>query len=142
MELNTTIFSGSGSADSVVDQATAVVPEYFSYVMLFFVLLSIPAVIVPSVSAIVIIVKNKKLQTNNTTFLVNLLFTDVGFAVVLWCTNGLLTLLYLLGVNVDADCTIIKIAVMTLFIASKLMFIPMCVDRFIHIAFHFPTSGL
>ena len=71
MALNTTSFSGSGSADSVVDQATAVVPEYFSYVMLFFVLLSIPAVIVPSVSAIVIIVKNKKLQTNNTDWLID-----------------------------------------------------------------------
>ena len=128
MALNTTIFSGSGSTDSVVDKTTMVVPEYFSYVMLFLVLLSIPAVIVPSVSAIVIIVKNKKLQTNNTTFLVNLLFADVCFAVVLCCTNGLLTLLYLLGVSVAADCTIIKIPVMTLFIASKLMFIPMCVD--------------
>ena len=137
MALNMTIFSGSGSADSVVDQATAVVPEYFSYVLLFLVLLSIPAVIVPSLSAIVIIVKNKKLQNNNTTFLVNLLFADVGVAVVIWCTNGLLALLYLLGVNVDANCTIIKIPAMTLFIASKLMFIPMCVDRFIHIAFPF-----
>ena len=65
MALNMTIFSGSGSADSIVDQATAVVPEHFSYVLLFLVLLSIPAVIVPSVSAIVIIVKNKKLQNNN-----------------------------------------------------------------------------
>ena len=137
MALNMTIFSSSGSPGSIVDQTTIAVPEYFSYIMFFIALLSIPAVIVPSVSAIVIIVKNKKLQTNNTTFLVNLLFADVGFAIVIWCTNGLLTLLYLLGVNVDADCTIIKIAVMTLFIASKLMFIPMCVDQLIHIAFPF-----
>ena len=137
MALNMTIFSGSGSADSVVNQTTAVVPEYFSYVMVFVVLLSIPAVIVPSVSAIVIIVRNKKLQTNNTTFLVNLLFADIGLAVALWCTDGLLTLLYLLGVNIDADCRIIPIPIVTLFMASKVMFIPMCVDRFIHIAFPF-----
>ena len=76
-------------------------------------------------------------KTTYTTFLVNLLFADVGVAVVLLCTNGLLTLLYLLGVNVDANCTKIKIPAMTLFIASKLMFIPMCVDQFVHIAFPF-----
>ena len=132
-----TIFSSSGSPDSVVDQTTIAVPEYFSYIMFFIALLSIPAVIVPSVSAIVIIVKNKKLQTNNTTFLDNLLFADVGFAIVIWCTNGLLMLLYLLDVDVVADCRIIMIPLLTSFVASKLMFIPMCVERFIHIAYPF-----
>ena len=134
MALNTTIFSGLGSGDNEVDQE---VPEYLSYIMLFIVSMSIPLVIVPAVSAIVIIMKNKKLLTNNNIFLINLLLTDVGFSVVLWCTNGLLTVLYLCGVSVDADCNLVLIPVMILVIANKLMFIPMCVDRFIHIAFPF-----
>ena len=132
-----TIFSGSGSADSVVKQTATVVPEYVSYTMLFVVSMSIPVVIVPSLMAIAIIVKNKRLQTNNNVFLINLLFTDVGMAVALCCYNGLLTVLYLLSVNVDVDCRIIAIPAMALLIANKLMFVPMCVDRFIHIAFPF-----
>ena len=55
----------------------------------------------------------------------------------LLCANGLLTVLYLLGVNVDVDCRIDVIPTMIFVIANKLMFIPMCVDRFIHIAFPF-----
>ena len=99
--------------------------------------MSIPVVIVPALWAIVIIVKDKKLQTNNNIFLINLFIADVGVAVVLLCTNGLLTILYLLGVNVDVDCRIVAIPTMIFVIASKLMFIPTCVDRFIHIAFPF-----
>ena len=137
MASNTTIFSGSGSADNVVDQTTTVLPEYLSYLMLFVVLMSIPVVIIPALSAIVIIVKNKKLQTNNNIFLINLLLTDVGIAVVIWCTKGLLILLYLLGVNGDIDCRIILIPTILFVIANKVMFLPMCVDRFIHIAFPF-----
>ena len=106
--------------------------------MLFVVSMSIPVVIVPAVLAIIIILKNKKLQTNNNIFLINLLLTDIGFAVVLWCKNGLLTVLYLLGVNVDVDYGItMLILYVTLLIVNKLMFIPTCVERFIHIAFPF-----
>ena len=137
MALNTTIFSGSGSADNVVNQTAATVPEYLSYTMLCIMLMSIPVVIVPALWAIVIIVKNKKLQTNNNIFLINLLIADVHLAVVLLCANGLLTVLYLLGVNMDVDCRITMIPVVIFVIANKLMFIPMCVDRFIHIAYPF-----
>ena len=48
MALNTTIFSGSGSADDVANQTAATVPEYFSYVLLFIALMGIPMVIVPA----------------------------------------------------------------------------------------------
>ena len=137
MALNTTIFSGSGSVDDVVNQTATTVPEYLSYTMLYIVLMSIPVVIVPALWAIVIIVKNKKLQTNNNIFLINLLIADVGFAVVLLCANGLLTVLYLLGVNVDVDCRIEMTPTTIFLIANKLMFIPICADRFIHIAFPF-----
>ena len=39
--------------------------------------------------------------------------------------------------NVDVDCTIETTPIMISLIANKLMFIPTCVDRFIHIAFPF-----
>ena len=137
MAMNTTIFSGSGSADNVANQIAVTVPEYLSYTLVCIVLMSIPVVIVPALWAIVIIVKNKKLQTNNNIFLINLLLADVGLAVSLLCVDGLLTVLYLLGVNVDVDCRIIVIPTVIFVIASKLMFVPTCMDRFIHIAFPF-----
>ena len=137
MALNITIFSDSGSADNEVEQAAvSEVPAYASYALLCVNLLSIPVVIVPALLAIVIILKNKGLQTNNNIFLINLLLTDVGIAVI-WCTNGLLAVLYLLSVNVDVDCNLMLIPFMLLVLANKLMFIPLCVDRFIHIAFLF-----
>ena len=43
--------------------------------------------------------------------------------------------LYLLGVNFDSDYRITMIPNVTLVIANKLMFLPTCVDQFIHIAF-------
>ena len=135
--LNTTIFSGSGSPDNVVNQTAAMVPEYLSYATLRIVLMSIPVVIVPALWAIVIVIKNKKLHTNNNIFLINLLIADVGLAVALCCSHGLLTALHLLGVNVDVDCRIVTILIVIFLIANKLMLIPMCVDRFIHIAFPF-----
>ena len=137
MALNTTIFSGSGSVDNVINQTAAMIPEYLSYALLSIMSMSIPVVIIPAFWAIVIIVKNKKLQTNNTIFLVNLLLADLGAAVVLLCADGLLTVFYLFGVDIDIDCRIKVIPVMISVIAGKLMFIPMCVDRFIHIAFPF-----
>ena len=137
MALNTTIFSGSGSADNEMDRTAVVLPEYVSYIKLCIVSMSFLVVLVPALWAIGIIVMDKKLQTNNNIFLINLLLTDVGFTVVLWCTEGLLTALYLLGVNVDPDCRIIMIPLMLSLLANKLMFLPTCVDRFIHIAFPF-----
>ena len=136
MASNTTIFSGSESPDNVANQTAAMVPEYLSYTLLCIVLMSIPVVIVLALWAIVIIVKNKKLQTNNNIFLINLLIADVGLAVVVCCSHGLLTVLYLLNVNVDVGCRV-EVILMIFVIANKLMFIPTCVDRFIYIAFPF-----
>ena len=111
MALNMTIFNGSGSTDNEVEQAALEVPEYTSYALLCVYLLSIPVIIVPASLAIVTIVKDKRLQSNNNIFLTNLLLTDVGMAVV-WCTNGLLKLLYLLRVSVGVDCNFMLISFM------------------------------
>ena len=83
MALNMTFFSGLGSSYNAVDQITTV-PEYLSYAILFVVAISIPVTIVPALFAILIIVKNKELQTNNNyIFLINLLLVHMGFVVVL-----------------------------------------------------------
>ena len=130
MELNTTNFSSPA-------ETTAEVPEYLTYLMLFILSVGILLVIIPALTVIIIVVKNKKLKTNKKFFLTNLLVADMGVVIVQWCTNGLLMVLYLLGLTIEANCTVLLIPAIALVIASKLMFLPMCVDRFIHIAFPF-----
>ena len=104
MALNTTIFSGSGSANNVANQTAAMVLNIYHYAM--YCINEHSCGNSPSiVGHIVIIVKDKKLQTNNNIFLINLLLADVGYAVVILCVDCRLILLYLLDVNVDVDCT-------------------------------------
>ena len=131
MELNTTNFS------SAAEIAPEEVPEYLTYLMLLILSAGIPLVIIPALMVIVIVVKNKKMQNNKNFFLVNLVLADMSVVLVKCCTNGLLMILYLLDFTVDADCTLLMMPAIALVIASKLMFLPMCVDRFIHIAFPF-----
>ena len=54
----------------------------------------------------------------------------------------LLMMIYLLNVNVDVDCRIEVIPAMIFVIANKLMYIPTCVDHFIHIAFPFSNKRI
>ena len=130
MESSTTNFSSPA-------EIAAEVPEYLTYLMLFILTVGIPLVIIPALMVIVTVVKSKKMQINKNFFLVNLVLADMGVVLVQWCTNGLLMVLYLLGLTVDANCTLLLTSAIALVIASKLMFLPMCVDRFIHIAFPF-----
>lgn len=130
MESNTTNFSSPA-------EPAAEVPEYLTYLMLFILSMAIPLVIIPALMVVVIVMKNKKMQINKNFFLINLVLADMGVVLVQWCTNGLLMVLYLLGLTVDANCTLILTPAIALVIASKLMFLPMCMDRFIHIAFPF-----
>ena len=103
-------------------------------------------VIVPALLGIVIIIKNKELQANNTIYLINLLLAIVGVTVciVQLYIYGLLIVLYFLGVNIDIDCRLKMIPRMILVIANKLMhvhsYVCVWIDSFT-LHFHFPTNG-
>ena len=96
-----------------------------------------PLVTIPAVMVIRIILKNAALKTKNNIFLVNLLIADICTVLFRWLLNTTLMIPYLLGFNITINCTIYLVPIMGLLMATKLMFVPLSVDRFIHIAFPF-----
>ena len=101
------------------------------------------SVAVPALMVIRIILKNAVLQTRNNIFLANLLVADVCTALFRWLLNTTLMILYLLGFNIKINnCTIYLVPTMGLVMATKLMFLPLSIDRFIHVAFPFSYKSI
>ena len=96
---------------------------------------ALPLVTVPTLMVILAILNNKKLQTKNNLLAVNLLIADLGVALVQCCINVFLILAYLLDVEIDVSCNIVITLVLTWGMASKLMFLPMAINRFVCVAF-------
>ena len=109
---------------------------YASYFKLSFLFLGTPIVIIPALLIIYAIMKNEKLQTKKNIFLSNLLITDIVL-VFSNCINGILIILYLFDVEVDANCTVIATLTLIPTLADKLCFLPVVVDRLLNIAFPF-----
>ena len=135
MDTNSTLFNESISTEN---DSNGPVPLYLTYLQIFMQPILTPLVTIPAVMVIRIILKNAMLKTRNNIFLVNLLIADVCFALFRWLFNTTLTISYLLGFNITTiNCTIYLVPMFGLLMATKLMFVPLSVDRFVHIAFPF-----
>ena len=134
MDTNDIWFNGSNSTRSYSDGVT---PLFITYMQAIMLLVVAPLVAVPVVMIIRVIVKNEALQTKNNIFLVNLLVADLCILMLRWLVNGMLIILYLLGFDIDVNCNIVLVPTIGLLIATKLMFVPLTVDRFMHVAFPF-----
>ena len=133
MESNDTMNSLNGSTKNPFNQMT--VPLYVSYLKLFISFLAM-LMMVPIIGVAVLIFKNKKLKSKST-FLLNLLAADVVAVLFHWLKNIIIIPLYLIGFSIDVNCRLIVIPIIAAFMATKLLFIPMSIDRFIHVAFPF-----
>ena len=102
----------------------------------------VPSVTIPAVMVIRIILKNAALKTKNNIFLVNLLIADVCIALFRWLFNTTVMIPYLLGFNITINCTTYLVPTLSLVMATKLMFVPLSVDRFIHVAFPFSYKSI
>ena len=129
-ESNTTMNSSNGSTENTFNQIT--VHLHVSYYKLLISLLAM-FLIIPTISVAVIIFKNKKLRSKKI-FLINVLVADVGTVLFGFLNN---IVLYLTGFSIDVDCRLIHMPIIAAFMAAKLMFIPMSIDQFIHVAFPF-----
>ena len=110
---------------------------YASYFKLSFLFLGSPAVIIPALFIIHVVIKNEKLQTKRNFFLINLLITDIALVFSKCIINGTLITLHLFDINLDANCTVIIILTLIPALANKLCFLPVVVDRLLNIAFPF-----
>lgn len=101
---------------------------------MFFLLAAIPAILLPAVSVIRIILTTEKLHTIYYLFVVNLLVTDIlntlkmGFEVILAC-------LYLFGINADSTVSFIIYTILNIpRIAARLSFINLAIGRAVAVA--------
>ena len=104
------------------------------YLSLFGLPLWVLLVAVPALVVIIIILKNRKLrEKSNNIFYVNVLITDVISILVRWIISSTIVICYLLGVH-NVNCTMIMVSHNVSLFATDLMFLPVVIDRFLHIA--------
>jgi len=140
MDTNSSLFDGSASTND--NSSAAAIPLYLTYLQLVMLLIGTPSVMIPSVMVIVIIVKNRALRTINNIFLVNLLIADVCLVLYRCLLQSILMIVYIFGIIVDVNCVIALLPTLALVLATKLMFLPLSIDRFIHVAFPFAYKSI
>ena len=125
------------SFNETTDDVYSNIPLIATYLSIFLLLVVIPAVTIPAVLVIRIILKTEGLHTRYYLFVTNLFVIDmlntfkIGFEVILMC-------LYLFGVNTDTTVSFIIYGILTIpRIAACLSFITLAIDRVIAIAFPF-----
>ena len=137
MELNGTFFSNVSRDNDTdgIESDTKVKPNSFlMYLSLFGLPLCVLLVTVPALVVIVIILKNRKLrEKSNNIFYVNVLITDVISILVRWIISSTIVICYLLGVH-NVNCNVIMVFHNASLFAADLMFLPVVIDRFLHIA--------
>ena len=123
--INITNQSFNGTTDDIYFD----VPLFAIHLNIFLLLVAMPAIIIPAVLVIRIILQTKELHTIYYLFVIDLLFTDIlntlkmGFEVVLMC-------LYLFGINADTTLSFIMYSILSIpRAAARLSFINLAIDR-------------
>lgn len=123
------------SFNGTTDNVYSSVPLFATFLSIFLLLVVIPAVAIPAMLVICIILKTGALHTRYYLFVTNLLVTDIlntfkiGFEILLMC-------LYLFGINADTTISFIIYGILTIpRVAARLSFINLAIDRVVAIAF-------
>jgi len=140
MDTNNSLFNKSASTSD--DSNDTLIPLYLTYLQLLILLIGGPSVIIPAVMVIAIIVKNAAVRTVNNIFLVNILIADACFVLFSFSQRSILMIIYLLGFIINGNCDLLIILTLALIVATKLMFLPLSIDRFIHVAFPFSYKNI
>ena len=136
MDSNTSLLNTS--MDESFNGTALELPLFIAYVKMSLLTVALPGVLIPAVLVMCIVVRSKELkeeQPNHRVFLINLLITDVIFILAKVTSNGVLMILHLFGVTININCTAITILTFAPTFATKMMFLPLIIDRFINIAF-------
>ena len=130
MDSNTTLL------DVLSDHSNQTIPLYLTYIKLFGLTVGVPLVTIPALIVIAIIVKNRQQRNTNNIFFVNLLIADIGFSLIYWSIESTMIILYLFDFP-NLNCGIVHMLIRISVLASRLMFLPITINRFINIAFPF-----
>ena len=131
-------FNVSSNKETNSIEAEAKSHPFLTYLTLFGLPLGVLLVVVPALTVIIIVLKNRKLRRESSKiFYVNLLITDVVATLIRWVISSTIIICYLLDVpNVNCDVAVVS-HIASLF-STQFMFLPVVIDRFLHIAF--PSS--
>ena len=137
MKLSITVFSNESSSNETSIskvETEATVHPLMSYLTLFLLSSGAIFVLVPTLVVIIIVLKNKKLkEKNNNIFYVNLLVVDVLAILSRWLLTSMIIISYLLHLP-SVNCNVALFPVSSLLFATRLMFLPVVFDRFLHVA--------
>ena len=143
MESNVNLFINESSNISNETNITgydieATTHPLVSYLILFGLPLGVLLVVTPAMAVIVIIMKNRKLRKKNSNvFYVNLLIADVFAILVHWIVTSVIIICYLLDLP-NVNCNIVFMPLIyTSVISVRLMFFPVVINRFLHVALPF-----
>ena len=130
--------SNTSLNDGLGDDSSITIPLPLTYLKLFGLTLGVPAVTVPALIVITIIVKIRKKNTNNINNILfaNLLIADIVFALIHWSVGSIMIILYLCGLP-SINCEIAHMLARVPVLASRLMFLPIAINRFISVMFPF-----
>ena len=141
MELDVTLF-GNVSSDNETNSSNESDTEakshpFLIYLNLYGFPLGVLLVVVPALTVIIIILKNRKLrEENKNIFYVNLLITNVVAILIRWIVSITIIICHLLDVP-NVNCNVVTVPLIASMLATRLMFLPVVMDRFLRIAFPF-----
>ena len=123
-------------------EAMSVTHPLVTLVILFRLPLGVLLVVVPSLAVIIIILKNRKLrEKNSNVFYVNLLIADVLTILVQWIVTSTIIICYLFDLP-NVNCNIVLIPLYTSTFGARLVFLPIVINRFLHVALSFSYKSI
>ena len=138
MEFNTSLFNSS--MDESLNGTVLELPLYITYLKMVTLSVALPSTLIPAMLIMCVITKDKELQKDRhktNMFLINLLASDVIYALVKTIVSEGLMIGHLLDLKIYASCTVISSLIITAALANKLMYIPVITDCLLRIAFPF-----
>ena len=130
---NVSISNEINSTD--IESDTEAKPHSFLiYLSLFGLPFGVLLVVVPALVVIIIVLKNRKLRAESSKiFYVNLLVSDIVTTLTRCIISSTIIIRYLLDVP-NVNCRVVSMPLIGSQFATDLMFLPVVMDRFLHIA--------
>ena len=137
-EFNTSLFNSS--MDESLNGTVLELPLYITYLKMVTMSVALPGILIPATLIMCVITKNKELHNDRqktNMFLINLLASDVIFALVKTIVFEGLMIGHLLDLKIYVSCAVISSLIITVALANKLMYLPVITNCLLRIAFPF-----
>ena len=140
MKLNFMLFgneTGNNETNITESDTKATTHPFLTYLILFGFPLAVVLVVVPALVVIITILKNRKLrEKNNNIFYANLLIADVMTILLRWIVTSIIIIFHLLDIP-NVNCNVVYVPLSVSVFSSRLMFLPVVINRFLHVALPF-----